>query len=336
MSYGVGLDIGTSFIVGSSYDKKNVVLSKERNAFFELINSKDTLNILKNLNAKFVETDKHIYVVGESALSLANSFGVNARRPMYRGAISSKEEDARIVLLEILGSILAKPKKERETCCFTVPASPLDDQSVDVDYHESLLSDMVYTLGFKPIAINEALCVVYNDLWEKNASGIGISFGAGMMNVCMANIGVATKTFSIAKSGDWVDQKVSERKAGLTASRALKLKESKESPIDLIKDLGSKDVVRDAIARFYHLLIKTSVVNIASQFGPLAGTVDSKVDIIVAGGTSLATGFIDVFRNHINLYAKDVLPWGEIRLSEDPLFAVSKGALLKAKLEENE
>ncbi len=61
--------------------------------------------------------------------------------------------------------------------------------------------------GFEPTSINEglAVAVVYGELEESNYTGIGISCGGGLCNVCLAYLSVPILSFSIPKAGDYID-----------------------------------------------------------------------------------------------------------------------------------
>ena len=76
----------------------------------------------------------------------------------------------------------------------------------------------VKKLGYKPKPLYEGLAVIFSELADENFTGIGISFGAGMVNICLACMSVPVFSFSVTKAGDWIDQQVAKALAE-TASR---------------------------------------------------------------------------------------------------------------------
>ena len=57
-------------------------------------------------------------------------------------------------------------------------------------YHEATLRRYFESLGYKPVAINEGLAVIFSELEDHNFTGIGISCGGGMCNVTLAYLSI--------------------------------------------------------------------------------------------------------------------------------------------------
>ena len=90
---------------------------------------------------------------------------------------------------------------------YSIPAEPID-ADFDVLYHQHIINDFLFGLGYTPKPIHEGLAVIYAELAEENFTGLGLSFGGGMTNVCLANLSVPVVNFSIARGGDWIDKQV--------------------------------------------------------------------------------------------------------------------------------
>ena len=73
-----GLDIGTMNIVCASKDVKNlqteIQINSVRDAFLDMEADPTVLNMLKMGNVSFIQEDSHIYVLGETAINMANLF----------------------------------------------------------------------------------------------------------------------------------------------------------------------------------------------------------------------------------------------------------------------
>ena len=63
-------------------------------------------------------------------------------------------------------------------------------------------------LGYDARSISEGLAVVYGEMESSNYTGIGISCGGGLCNVCLAYLSVPVFSFSIPKGGDFIDSAV--------------------------------------------------------------------------------------------------------------------------------
>ena len=134
---------------------------------------------------------------------------------------------------------------------FSVPGEPLD-ADVNLAYHEKTISGILRKLGYNAKPINEGLAVIFSELAEQQFTGIGMSFGGGMVNVGVAYRSLPLLTFSLARGGDWIDEKA-----------ALALSESasqvcfyKEHSFDLSKGEDGSNVY-NALSIAYDELIGT-------------------------------------------------------------------------------
>ena len=78
-------------------------------------------------------------------------------------------------------------------------------------------------------SINEALAVVYAELESSNYTGIGISCGGGLCNVCFTYLSVPVLSFSMKKAGDYIDTSA----ASMTGERANRIRILKEGSFHL-------------------------------------------------------------------------------------------------------
>ncbi len=324
---GKGLDIGTANLVAAEQNENGeVVLRLKRNAFIDVPVDTYTKNMLTRLNVPFVVQNKKMYVLGDHAFELANVLNKNTRRPMKDGLISPKEADALAVMKLLIGSILGEPRCENEPCFYSVPGDPIDSD-LSVVYHKDLFDAVLRSLGYAPHHIIEGHAVVFSDLADEDFTGIAISCGGGMFNICVAYKSMPTLTFSTSRGGDWVDNNVAQV-LGIKPSKAALLK---EKGVDL---LNPKNREEDAIAIYYRNLINYTLTNIKDRF-EAADNMPSFPDpivIVFSGGTSMPINFIELVRE---IFKEMEFPVEvkEIRHAEDALHATAKGALTAALLE---
>ena len=125
---------------------------------------------------------------------------------MSSGLLNPKERDALPVLNAIIGELLGK-SKGKETCVYCIPAKPID-QVREVSYHEDVLKQIIETYGYDVKVIEESVALAYEGLVDNELTGIAISMGAGMCNICVMYQGMSSLSFSVARGGDWVDANV--------------------------------------------------------------------------------------------------------------------------------
>ena len=323
----VGLDVGTSHIV-AALNKHNYVYSvQDLNAFFTVPNAKFAKNILSQKEIKYYENEHQYYIIGDSAQSFANMFNVNTRRPMEDGFLSPRVDVGLKVIEAIVSSLVHKPKNTGEILCFSVPGEPFDGAG-SVVYHESVVKGFLEGLGYTPIAINEGMATVLSELSEDDYTGIAISMGGGMCNICLSYLSFPVITFSIQMAGDYIDSMVGKA-VGEPASR---IKAIKEEELDLSQN--PKDRVSTALHIFYDeiifkLLESLRRVIISTDKIPKVST---PIPIVLSGGTAMPKGCKDKFHGKL----KDInLPVeiSDVRLAGDPLNTTAKGALIMAMTE---
>ena len=75
------------------------------------------------------------------------------------------------------------------------------DSDLSVAYHRDLFDAVLRSLGYKPSHIIEGHAVTFAELGEEDFTGIGISCGGGMFNICVAYKSMPALYFSTARSG---------------------------------------------------------------------------------------------------------------------------------------
>jgi hypothetical protein len=321
---GRGLDVGTANLASAIQDKEgNVTIKIQRNAFIDIDADDYTRNMLTKLNVQYVAINGKMVVVGDPAFELANILNRETRRPMKGGVISPNENEAMPIEKLLLETLLGPPNCQDERCYFSVPADPID-ADFNVVYHKGVFGGLVKKLGFEPKPLLEGHAVVFSELAEDDFTGIGISCGGGMFNVCVSYKSIPALAFSTARGGDWIDRNVATV-LGIKASRATAIK---EKGVNLNSPRNREE---EAIEIYYRNLISYTLEAIKTRFESSAGmpSFPEPIEIVCAGGTSMIGGFIEVFQDEFQAI-KFPIEVKNIRRAEDPLFSVAKGCLVAA------
>jgi hypothetical protein len=331
---GVGLDVGTSYIVLSKGDGDNVTYKDFRDAFYVIKPTTPvaTKMIEKGLTGKvFIkDNDGSFILLGKDAIEKAIERNDTAKRPMHKGVVSAKEKDAKRILAFILKEVAGTSSEPNEKLVFCVPAQPVDqeDEDFDVGYHEDVVKTILGECGYNARSINEAEALCYAELDGEDYTGIAISCGAGMTNVCVMLNGEPTVLFSTTKSGDWIDRMSSvatgEPDSVVQAEKeggGFTIGEPNDSPI-----LG-------AVSAYYERLIDYTTKQLSHALSNHKSLPKFKnpLMIVVAGGTSQASGYIEQFAKKLQ---ENGFPLAikEVKHAADPLHAVAKGCLIAAKV----
>lgn len=328
-SSGKGLDIGTAFLVCAEKMNNEIIFRSQRNAFFEIEHNDFTKNLLDNAKVEYIIKENRLYVVGEAALEFANIFNKDTRRPLSNGIISPKEKEALPMVELLIKIVLEKPSSEGQVVYYSVPGEPLDAE-FNTLYHKKILEGFLKKIGYTPKPIKEGYAIILSELADKDFTGLGLSFGAGMVNVCLSYKAVPVFTFSLTKAGDWIDQQVSMA-VNETASKVCSIKES-------FLDLSKKDNlsrIEEALSIYYNHLIDYVIEHIKEEFSKTEKMpqINKPIDIVLSGGSSKPKGFAERFKG-ILLSLNFPLKIGEVRMASNPLRAVAQGALVAATAEE--
>jgi len=327
----VGLDIGTCFLACARQEGSQVTVNSVRDAFLDIEADPSVLNMLKMSNVSFVQEGGTVYIVGEPALSVANLMKKEARRPLSQGVISAGELDAERMLVILLKNILKAPTVEDEKVFFSVPAKAVD-RDMDVIYHEAMFKKIIESFGYKATSMNEAAAIVYANCAADGFTALSSSWGAGMVNSAVVYKTMVGMSFSLSKSGDWIDQSAAKA-VGTTATRIMSIK---ERGVDLL-DPAAGDPKglreREAIVVYYRNLIHNVIDSIKKEFKKNSGSIELPAGIpwVVSGGTALAKNFLEFFKREFEK-ERASFPIGisEIRMAKDPLNDVAKGLLIAA------
>ena len=260
---------------------------------------------------------------------------------MSSGLLNPQERDALPILNAIVGELIGKAKKG-ETCVYCIPAKPID-QTREVSYHEDVLQQIIAGYGYNVKVVEESIALAYEGLVDNDLTGIAISMGAGMCNICVMYQGMSSLSFSVARGGDWIDQNVAND-CGCPVAKVTAVKEN-SSQLDLTKSAindiyqeGSEEYnIINAIRSYYGALVNYLLTNLTHQFNNAESVPNfpDSIPVVFGGGTALVKGFMEVVGEQFN--QEDFpIQVKEFTLVEDAHTAVARGCLSEAQLIEEE
>jgi hypothetical protein len=327
---GKGLDVGTSFLRCAERSGQDVVFRSERSAFIDLDKKDFTESMLELADMEYVRVGEEIYVVGEAAVEFANLSERKLRRPLKSGLISASEHRAIPIVEVMLSRLVGASRQPSECLYYSIPGEPLDAQ-VNLPYHTKTLQSILRKLGYSAEPINEGLAVVFAELGrEEHFTGIGVSFGGGMVNVCFAHRSIPLLTFSIARSGDWIDEQAALA-VGENPSYVCSIK---EQGLDL-SDPDTLPGIPNALAIAYLELIGYVARTLTKEVEKMVKIPRNAeaIPVVIAGGTATPRRFADRLTDALRA-EKFPLEITRVRLARDPFGCVARGAMIAAQLKE--
>jgi hypothetical protein len=327
LELGRGLDVGTVNVSAAVRRKGTglTVYNIQRNAFLDVRDDAFARKMLK-YGIDYLVRGERGYVIGDPAFEFANIFEKSIRRPMKDGMLSSDEPDAILVVTHLVEGLLGPPQAVGEICAFSVPGDPIDVDRNFI-YHRSALEAVLSNMGYTPRPMLESHLIVFAELKEQDYTGIGVSLGGGMVNVCVAYKSVPTLAFSTLRGGDWIDASAAAA-IGLPAALVCAIK---EGGMDLMNPKGRAE---KAIAIYYRHFIQYTLDRMKQKMegAQTLPTFAKPIHLIFAGGTSMIPGFVDLFREEFDKVDFPI-EVAEIRMASNPLHAVAEGCLHAALAE---
>ncbi|MFN7992608.1 MAG: hypothetical protein U0Q18_03360 [Bryobacteraceae bacterium] len=319
----IGLDVGTSRIVTARTAEQGFACESQLNAFVSIPHSRMTEGTLKREGIPYNVDGSTITVPGNESARFADLLQSEVRRPMTGGLLNPHEPDNVRIIGQITGMLLGETAKGQKVC-FTVPAAPISSEH-DLTYHEATLRQVLCEMGVDVTSINEGLAVIYSELAETNYTGIGVSCGGGLCNICFAYLSVPVVTFSIPKAGDFIDSNA----AAASGERANRIRILKEQSFYLNGSGGEK--VQQALGVYYEEMIRAVVNGMREAFAAHRRTpkITRPVPLVLSGGSAMPRGFRERFEK-ILAEGNCPIPVSEVRLAADPLTVTARGALAAA------
>jgi hypothetical protein len=320
-----GLDLGTSRIVLATMNGEEVDFSPQLNAFVEIPYSKMTEQMLEREHILHQVEGSHIYAYGNRADEFAKFLEGDTRRPM-QGGLLNPTEPKNVQMIELLLGRLCGKAGDGEKLCLSTPSAP-PDRGADLIFHERSVQGICERLGYRAKVINEGLAVVYSELKDANFTGIGMSFGGGMCNMCVTYLGLPVLSVSTTRAGDYIDHSA----ASVTGETPTTVRLHKENGFTL-EDTNSGSIDR-ALCVYYADVIETAVTALQSAMAAskMLPNFQRPIPIVCAGGTAMARNFLPRLQAVITATELPVRI-SDVYLAKDPLNTTAKGALVGAML----
>ncbi len=320
----LGLDVGTSRIVVARGNDLQYQYDTQLNAFLTLPYSKLAASLLQRENVFHEVNGSDIVVAGNDAQKFAEVFHADIRRPMLNGVLNPNEPHSLSVMRAIIGKLAGKAAYPDQKVFFSVP-SPQANGTDGIAYHEASVQQILKDLGYEATPIQEGLAVVFGELGGSNYTGIGISCGSGLCNVCLAVLSVPVISFSIPKAGDFIDSQASL----VTGELATRLRVQKEQGFHLNGITG--DRIQNALTVYYNEMIEHLVTELRNHIASTQRLpkLDQSIPLVLSGGTAMPRGFVEQFGRALR--ASDFpIRLSEIRVAPDALNSTARGALMAA------
>ncbi len=318
-----GLDVGTDQIVLAT--NIGTVNPFVQNVFVSVPAEQAVKKALQKLDCQYLCDQDYIHIMGEDAYEFATVLNLPIRRTMRAGTVNAGDDTCIRVFRHLLSETLKKHVTADNIVCFSLPSSGFaaapTPSPVHLQFHENLIRDVLKERKCVGVPVKEGMAVVYSELQDEGYTGLGISFGAGLVNVVFSYMTMVAFDFSLPLGGDILDEKA----AALLGVNQSRIREAKENGFSFNTHGGT---LHETL-RLVYADMMTSVIAAIRQSAErmrLSQRFTRTIPITIAGGSCLPDGFSELFAEVI---AKTPLPFrvSGVRRAAHPLRAVSAGCL---------
>lgn len=309
----IGLDIDDRF---TTVARDGVEPTTERTNFVELPGDEMVLDMLSSGDVEYVERDGAVYAVGDAATDFAGMFDAPVES-LLRGGVLTGERDVDAVLAELLIEQVLGVGEE-EQAVFTVPSEPVD-RTVETLFHRRTIDDRLAALGYEPESITRGVAAGYEGFGSDAPTGLSVVLGTGTSEVCLLDDGHPVVQFGLGRGGSWIDRQV----AGATDRDPGAVADERET-----YDLTTGD--GDVLGMYYENFLSYVVDAVIEHSTDEA---DSAVLPVVVAGPAARPAGIGETLGELLAEADPSFEVDEIRVFDDPVTAVARGARLAPDVE---
>jgi hypothetical protein len=292
-------------------------------------------------NVPYLRAEDYLVVPGSAATEADELFETIPRDLLPAGVIPIADPVTRQVISALVESLLPWSEHRGEICCYAQPGEPLDGANDDspLERRMKFFARLIHLRGYHPVPLNPATALVLAELSEPGFSGIGVALGAASCEIAVVHRGNQIARGRLARGGRWIDEQLALR------IKMYRRDSQGEQILDvegarLRKESTSLNAAGDddsrLVANLYRNLI-AELVEVASETlvsDSRIALLPAPLPIVCGGGPARIDGFGELFHAEIDRQQLSVVVAGP-RLVNDHEYAVARGCLIRAELEES-
>ena len=329
----LGLDLGVSRFRSLQRQQGRLLARQTATAYVALPNRPAQQRLVTDTRLCCWTTDDSLLIVGADAPFAAEALQTPLI-PLFRESkLPSDDPVGRQVAAQLLETVLARPNGTGEMCTVVLPRDA-DAGDPDAEFFRRLLR----LRGVEIQTIPAGQAVALSELGREQFTGIGVSFGAGGISICLVDRGAVRARAVTDRGGDWIDRQLAERQGHVLwdaeGRRYLNLlavarwKTSAERSLAGPLNEGERwlrqlygEALGNALREFRHAVIHEGC----------DGTFRQPLPVVLHGGCTSIAGFHSAWAEHWTEAGID-LPVRTPRLAEDDAWTVARGCLIHAEV----
>jgi len=336
----IALDIGAYAMRSLRRRGKELVAHRCRSVAVSLADNAARRQYLQSSNASYLVAEGYLVLPGEAAVAASRFFETVLRDLLPGGEIPTADPVARQVISAVVEGLLPWSEGPQEVCCFTQPGR-LDHVagSEALEQRLQFVARLIRLRGYEPLPLNPATALVLAELGNSGFTGIGLALGASGCDLSVVHRGTQIACARLPRGSQWIDQEL---------ARATKTW-CRDALDELVLDVENARLRNEAVSllapanddgRIVAELYRNLIADLVEALGEMLASdpriplLPQPLPIVAGGGPAKIAGFQELFKAGIGGKKLPVAQSG-LRLVSDHEYAVSRGCLIRAELEQS-
>jgi hypothetical protein len=336
----VALDPGAWNIRSLRRQGDALVGRRQRSAWLSIPDTRAERSRLDEASIPFAACQGSLVLMGDAARDWSHSRRMPVNDLLPGGMIPSRDPVPRQIVQSLVDAVVPPATYDRETCAIVQPAQAIhagDERADGVEFFRRLLR----VRGYETLAVSAGLALAHAELVREEFTGLALVWGASGCEVCVARHGVALVDSSVPRGGRWLDDRLAQACemihhdptgwVGFDLDQAARLRESATGAL-----VSPSIRAEEWIQRFAHELVQHTVAEIARILERTTGLAEIRqpLAVICGGGLFEMPGLLAVLSDRFQQTKWPIRLRVPRRARHTP-FAIARGALIVAELEEN-
>lgn len=283
----------------------------------------------------YATCDGNTIVFGRHAADLAPLLHVPRLPVLPGGKLPTEDPLGRQLAAAIADSLLPDATHPGELCALTLPPVTGAERSPEWGF----FSRVARLRGFAPVSVPACTALALAEFGQTGFTGITVIIDAAATSMALLHQGSILAEAMLPRGGDWIDEHLA-RKAermvwDMDGNSYVDVDAVGRWKLDAAPQLQApqNDDVQ-LLAYIYELLFQDTLRAFADacRHAPLLKTIRQRFPVVCCGEPTLLSGVAQVLGEQIR---RSDLPFAisGIRVAEDSVFTIARGALIRAELE---
>jgi hypothetical protein len=336
----VALDLGAWSIRSLRRQGDALVARRQGSAWLSLPDTRAERARLDDAAIPYAACQGSLVLMGDAARGWSHTRRTPVTDLLPGGMIPPRDPVPRQIVQSLVEAVVPPATYDRETCAFIQPAQAIhagDERAEGVDFFRRLLR----VRGYETLAVSAGMALAHAELVREEFTGLALVWGAAGCEVCVARHGVPLVDSTVPRGGRWLDDRIAQACemvhhdptgwVGYDLDQAARLRESATGAL-----VAPSIRAEEWIQQFTRELVQQTVAEIARVLERTTGLLEIRqpLAVICGGGLCETPGFLPLLADRF-LQTTWPIRLRTPRKAKHTPFAIARGALIVAELEEN-